>query len=218
MDNSRKKPNSSQEIILVVKKNELVASENFYGIFPASVDLIFEIISTQGLFMKRSLAENDESFKQIIPYLIYQHKDSFFLMQRSSTASEERLKNSYSLGIGGHIREADLQDSQSILDWAQREFEEEVLLSGSYKPIFLGLLNDNSTAVGRVHLGLVFLLKGNSPNITIRSEMKSGKLIPLKELDDFKNDMENWSKIVLDHLNVIFGEKRKNNQKTFQQI
>ena len=63
---------------------------------------------------------------------------------------------------------------------------------------------------------LVFLLKGNSPNITIRSEMKSGKLIPLKELDDFKNDMENWSKIVLDHLNVIFGEKRKNNQKTFQ--
>jgi predicted NUDIX family phosphoesterase len=218
MDNSRHKPNSSQEIILVVKKNELVASENFYGIFPASVDLIFEIISTQGLFIKRELAEYDESFKQIIPYLVYQYKDSFFLMQRSNTTTEDRLKNCYSLGIGGHIKETDLQDSQSILDWAQREFAEEVFFSGSYKPIFLGLLNDDSTPVGRVHLGLVFLLKGSSPNISVRSELKSGKLIPLKELGDFKDEMENWSKIVLDHLNVVFGQKTEGKIKRHQQI
>jgi predicted NUDIX family phosphoesterase len=162
------------------------------------------------MFLERSLAENNELYKQIIPYLVYQYKNSFFLMQRGSKGGEQRLHNCYTLGIGGHVRESDLQDSQSILDWARREFLEEVIFTGNYKPVFLGLLNDDSNAVGRVHLGLVFLLRGDSKHIAIRNqEHRSGKLVSLDQLLAFKDELESWSQIVLDHLNFLLGYKEK---------
>lgn len=197
---AKKKLGFPQENILVVNRDALITSQGASGIIPVDEEAMFETISTKGLFIDRNAAETNENYKQIIPYLIYQYKKSFFLMQRSGAAAEKRLRECYTLGIGGHVRERDLQDSHSILDWAQREFAEEVVFSGNYQPLFLGLLNDDSNAVGRVHLGLVFLLRGDSPNITIRSEHKNGKLVSFEELLLFKEELESWSKIVVDYL------------------
>ena len=207
MHASKKKPGCARESILVVNKNELLTINNFYGILPARMDEIFETISSKGIFMERCFAENNEQYKQIIPYLVYQYKNSFFLMQRSNNSGEQRLRNCYTLGIGGHVRESDLQDSQSILDCARREFLEEVIFTGNYKPVFLGLLHDDSNAVGRVHLGLVFLLRGDTKNIAIRSELKSGKLVTLEHLVTCKEDLESWSQIVLNHLITLLEHK-----------
>lgn len=191
---------SSKENILVLRREDIVPQKGFFGILPTDIDKLFDTISTKGMFVHRSVAEHDERYKQIIPYLIYQHKNSFFLMQRSESSGEQRLKNAHSLGIGGHIRESDLQDSQSILDWAKREFLEEVNFNGNYKPLFLGLLNDDSNAVGRVHIGLVFLLRGNTDDISVRSELKSGQLVCIEDLITYQESMETWSKIVVQHL------------------
>ena len=212
MQASKKKLECARESILVVKKNDLTTGNNSCAIFPAKMDEVFESISSKGLFMDRSVAENDEAYKQIIPYLVYQYKDSFFLMQRSNNCGEQRLRNCYALGIGGHVRESDLQNSQSILDWARREFLEEVAFTGKYKPVFLGLINDDSNAVGRVHLGLVFLLEGDSKNINIRSELKSGKLVTLEELEACKEELQSWDRIILNHLITLLEHKGKPRQ------
>ena len=145
--------------------------------------------------------ETDPSYKQIIPYEVFTFNDRYFLMQRQAKASEQRLKNKFSLGIGGHIRQEDMTTA-SIFDWANREFHEEVNYNDMIEIQTIGVLNDDSNPVGQVHLGLVLLITGSSPNIAIKSELKSGQLLSLQELEPFYDRMETWSQMVCDFLKV----------------
>lgn len=189
-------PQLHDELILVVKREDLFATHAaWHGMQKEPLDDIMHAIKTKKEFLPRSAMELDPTYKQIIPYLIFKHQDKYFLMQRQAKASEQRLQNKYTLGIGGHIRQEDLTHD-SIFAWAQREFHEEVNYSGSFDITMLGVLNDDTNAVGQVHLGLVLLLTGNSVDISVKSELKSGSLVTKDELASFYEHMETWSQIV----------------------
>lgn len=187
------------ELILVIKRTDLFPADAWQGLRQVNFDPYLELIKTKQQFLPRSLMENDPTYKQIIPYLIFQHEDKFFLMQRQAKASETRLQNKYSLGIGGHIRQEDM-DGATLFDWARREFHEEVEYQGTLEIEPLGILNDDSNAVGQVHIGFVLLLKGDSPNISIKSELKSGQLITLADCAAYGPHLESWSALVFDQL------------------
>lgn len=188
------------EHILVVRREALFPNGVWQGISRIDCDEYLGIIQDNKEFLPRALMEEDPRYKQIIPYLVFTHDNKYFLMQRHATASEKRLQNKYSLGIGGHIRQEDLTEGATITDWAQREFHEEVIYSGALKVLPLGILNDDSTPVGQVHIGFVFLLQGDTSHISVQSELKSGTLYTLEELKQFYPTMENWSQIVYDAL------------------
>ena len=143
--------------------------------------------------------EQDQAYKQIIPYLVFTHNGKYFLMERHAKASEQRLKSKLSLGIGGHIRQQDME-STNIFDWAKREFHEEVSYSGQFTIKPLGIINDDSTQVGKVHIGFVFLLEGSSDQISVKSELQSGHLARLAECLEVRDRMESWSSFVLENL------------------
>ena len=186
------------ERILVIKRSALLESQEIWqGLNIDFFPKCLEIISKNAEFQPRSLMEKDPTYKQIIPYLIFEHEGSFFLMQRKKDASEQRLQNKYSLGIGGHMRFEDLQHSADLFGWAKREFEEEVQYEGTFQMAPLGILNDDSTEVGQVHLGIVLMLIGDSSTISIKSELQSGQLVPLPDCLDYVPHMETWSQIVL---------------------
>ncbi len=187
------------EKILVVERKKLFGDEEFNGIKKIDLDFYQNLIEKNKEFLWRSKMETDTNYKQIIPYLIFTFDDKLFLMKRRSNASDTRLQDKYSLGIGGHIREDDIQEN-SIFDWAKREFEEEVNYSGDFEFEPIGLLNDDTNSVGRVHTGFVFLLKGNSDQISIRDEHKEGKLLTLVQCEEFYEKMESWSQMVFDYL------------------
>jgi predicted NUDIX family phosphoesterase len=187
------------EKILVVKKNILFAYQTIDGLKSVNFDSYQALIHKYKQFLWRSKVEEDPSYKQIIPYLVFNYENKFFVMRRKSNASETRLQNKYSIGIGGHIRKKDLKKT-NIIDWSEREFEEEIDYRGSFSVKSLGILNDESNPVGQVHTGFVFLLKGDSNKISIRDEHKEGMLLTLDECFEFYGYMENWSKIVLDYL------------------
>jgi predicted NUDIX family phosphoesterase len=117
-------------------------------------------------------------------------------MQRKPTATEQRLANKLSLGIGGHMRKEDLIGSD-ILSWATREFNEEIDYQGTYAIRTVGAINDDSNDVGKVHLGLVLLLQGDSSKITIKNEHKNGSLLTLEACFDQFENFESWSQIIL---------------------
>ncbi|MBU4270160.1 hypothetical protein KJ644_03275 [Candidatus Dependentiae bacterium] len=188
------------EQILVIKREILFAHEEISGIKKIDFNYYQNLIEKNKEFIWRSLAETDKNYKQIIPYLIFNFQDKYFLMQRQSKASEVRLQNMYSLGIGGHIRQEDI-NGFDIFSWARREFYEEVDFKGNFEIEPIGLLNDDSNDVGQVHAGFVFLLHGDSANIRVHSELKSGKLLTLDECKQLYDSMENWSKLVFDFLN-----------------
>ena len=187
------------EQILVVKRNHLFPHGAWQGFKQVDFNEYLQIIQTNKEFLPRSIMEHDPQYKQIIPYLIFEHNDRYFLMQRHKKASEKRLQSKLTLGIGGHIRQEDIQ-GDSIFDWAKREFHEEVLYNGDVTIKPLGILNDDSNEVGQVHIGFVLLLHGNSDQISIKSELASGRLMTLHECRTQKECMETWSQLVLDFL------------------
>lgn len=188
------------EKILVVERYVLFSEQAVQGFLPISNFSEYEkIVRNNQKFLWRSAMEHDPTYKQIIPYLVFNYADKYFVMQRKSTASEERLKNKYSLGIGGHIREEDLQ-GKSLADWSKREFEEEVNFTGNLVIEPQGIINDDSNDVGKVHVGFVFLLNGDSADISVKSELKSGELLSLEEMKPLYASMETWSQYVYNFL------------------
>lgn len=187
------------EHILVVKRATLFGNTSWHGLNKEVFNSFLTIINEEQEFHPRSLMETDPRYKQIIPYLIFMHNNAYFLMQRHAQSSEQRLKNKYSLGIGGHIRKEDLSGTD-IIDWSRREFKEEIDYKGTFEVENIGVLNDDTNPVGEVHVGLVLLLKGNSDDIRIKSELKSGELLPFADCEYYYPHMEQWSKIVFDYL------------------
>ena len=189
----------TDEKILVVKKNILFAYQTTQGIKPINFERYQKLITKHQEFLWRSKVEENTNYKQIIPYLVFTHDNKFFVMKRKSDASETRLQNKLSLGIGGHIKKQDLKKA-SIIDWSQREFDEEVNYKGALDIKTLGILNDETDAVGQVHTGFVFMLHGDNANITIRSEHKEGYMLTLEECIAQLNQFENWSKFIINYL------------------
>jgi len=191
---------SHDELILVVKREYIFAKTiAWQGLNTENNSVYLEIIQAHKEFLPRNIMEQDPSYKQIIPYLIYKHENHYFLMQRHAQASEIRLQNKYTLGIGGHIRQEDM-GSNLISDWATREFHEEVSYSSNLTITPLGILNDDSNSVGQVHLGFVFLLEGDSPQISIKSELKSGELVSITQCHEKYAYLESWSQFVVNYL------------------
>jgi predicted NUDIX family phosphoesterase len=199
--NTQTEQQIQDESILVVRKDALFPHGAWHGIKNKGIESVLSTIQEKKEFLPRSLMEQDFNYKQIIPYIIFEHDHRYFLMQRQSTSSEQRLKNKYSLGIGGHVRAEDLQNGTTIFDWANREFHEEVSYSGQLNLQTLGIINDDTTPVGQVHIGLVLLAHGSNGAISVKSELKSGQLLTLAECSFYYPNMESWSQIIYNQLN-----------------
>lgn len=191
--------NKWNERILVVKRSELFPKGPWTGLKAVDFNWYLQVIKEKKEFVARGPVETNLDYKQIIPYLVFEYDGSYFLMQRQGKASESRLASKYSLGIGGHLREEDMKGSD-IFAWAQREFHEEVNYSGDITIEPLGVLNDDSNEVGKVHLGFVFLLKGNTAEISVKSELQSGQLFTPEQCKARYAGMETWSQLVFDFL------------------
>lgn len=188
------------EKILVVPREQLFVNGEFQGFMPLTSFEVFEKnVIEYRQFHWRSAMETDPAYKQIIPYLVFKHADTYFLMRRRSDASEARLRDKCTLGIGGHLREEDMQDV-TIAQWAAREFHEEVAYAGKLTITPLGVINDDSDLVGQVHIGFVYLLEGDSAEISIKSELKEGALCTLDQVLEKYEALEGWSKLTVEHL------------------
>lgn len=191
------------EHILVVKRTTLLPENtSWQGLKRTGLDDFLTTVIQEREFLPRSVMETDPRYKQVIPYLIFTHNGKYFLMQRQAKASEQRLKNKYSLGIGGHIRREDFT-SNDLMAWARREFIEEIDYASSYIVKPLGIINDDSNPVGEVHIGCVLLLTGDSADIAVKSELKSGKLMSLEECETYYPMMEEWSQHVFKLLKTL---------------
>jgi len=163
-----------------------------------------KMIVQKGLFRKRNELEKDPSFKQIIPYAIISNKESFYLFKRTSRQAEKRLHNKFSLGVGGHMNPGNLKEpnEQYFINELKRELFEEVrLLNGCLiEDIeFIGLINDDTIPVGRVHIGLLYNIHVSNKNVVINeTDRMTADWIDKPDLAEFYEGMETWTKIIFD--------------------
>ena len=184
---------------MVVERAEIARyiDAQSFDLITDNVDDILDVISSKHFFIDRPTAEKSPQYKQIIPYVVIRHDDSFFLLERTSKQTESRLHHKLSLGIGGHIN----PESPTLLGGLQKELEEEVGVEGDYDITFAGILNDDSTDVGRVHLGAVYVLDAVTRDVTVRETDKmTGTWIGRAFLRPLRERMETWSQIVYDAL------------------
>jgi predicted NUDIX family phosphoesterase len=157
-------------------------------------------------YRPRDEVEEDPGFKQLIPYCVFRCDGRVFHYKRGKLQGERRLHSKRSIGIGGHISADDHSDSGSpYLDGLRRELDEEVVLDTTYRERCVGLINDDETEVGRVHLGIVHLFDLDQPKVRPREEsiIETGFADPA-ELTADRDQFETWSQICLDHL---FGRR-----------
>jgi predicted NUDIX family phosphoesterase len=194
-------PGPFTEHVLVVRRDDIFPDGAWHGFVGEGLERCQRVIREQSFFMPRAEVEEDPSYQQIIPYVVFRHRDRYFLTRRLKASSEKRLRQQYSLGVGGHINPGDLEAGDPISDGLKREWEEEVDYRGKFDATLLGLINDDSSPVSKVHLAVVFLVDGDSPEIAIKeTEKLSGELLTLDEMRIYYLGMESWSQIVYDHL------------------
>ncbi|HEY8679524.1 MAG TPA: NUDIX hydrolase [Candidatus Dormibacteraeota bacterium] len=194
-------PGPFDEHVLCVRREDLFPDGAWYGFISEGLERYQKVIREQSFFMPRAEVEEDPGYQQIIPYVVFRHGDRYFLTRRLRASTEKRLRQLYSLGVGGHINPGDLEQGDPIRDGLRREFEEEVEYSGEIEATLLGLINDDSSPVSKVHLALAFLVEGSSPEIAIRETNKlAGELLTLEEMRMYYLEMESWSQIVYDEL------------------
>ena len=192
---------AAAEEVLCVRREDIFPDGAWHGFVGQDLERHQAVIRERHFFKPRAEVENDPRFQQIIPYVVFRHGDRYFLTHRLRASSERRLRKQYSLGVGGHINPADLQAGDPILDGLKREWEEEVVYQGRFEASLLGFLNEDSSPVSKVHLGVVFLVEGDSPDISIRETDKlAGELLTLRDMRMYYLAMESWSQIVYDRL------------------
>ena len=165
-------------------------------------------------YRPRSEMEEDPSFKQLIPYVIFRYSDAeggvqLFQYRRGGGQGESRLHQKRSIGIGGHISSVDAarDDIDPYQQGMQRELDEEVQVDTAYDMKCLGLINDDQTEVGQVHLGIVHICDVAEPRVTPReSEMLDCGFRPVSELLGELEGFESWSSICLE---ALFGDAEK---------
>lgn len=149
--------------------------------------------------------EEDPSFKQLIPYVIFRHTDDDGTVRiihyaRGSGGGESRLHAKLSIGIGGHISstDADTSTAHPYQSGMQRELEEEIQIDTAYTMSLVGLINDDDTEVGKVHLGIVHLCDVDSMAIQSNEiEIEDTSFLTLSELESNLDRFETWSQICI---------------------
>jgi len=154
-------------------------------------------------YRPRVAMEQDPTFKQLIPYCLFRYRDasgsvSLFQYTRGKGQGEARLHAKRSIGIGGHISADDAGAKNAYDEGMRRELAEEVAIDTPYRSQLAGLINDDETEVGKVHLGVVHLFDVERPAVKPReSEIIEAGFRPVSELLADLSRLETWSQICL---------------------
>ena len=190
------------ERVLVVPSAELDRLGRFQG-FSAEAERYITALLVPELmqYRPRSQVEDDTRFKQIIPYVVFRSGDAVFCYTRGKSQGEARLHRLRSLGVGGHVSEQDTQGGKSLDAYEsamRRELDEEVEVASPGRIRRVGLINDDSTPVGQVHLGVVHLYELEHPHVSAREEgLAEAGFIPLSNILTIQHEFETWSQICI---------------------
>lgn len=132
----------------------------------SEASLLTSLQNVPPVWLPRSQAEVDVRFQQWIPYALVRSPAGELAAYRRR-GNEARLHGQWSLGIGGHINQEDQPSgvgfpsawSVILRNGLQREVAEEFPSAMVGEVRFLGLIHERHSAVGRVHVGAVFLIE-----------------------------------------------------------
>ena len=190
------------ELVYVVPRDTILGNGVWHGVRTTDTDEFLAVVAAHGRFEPRASMEADPSFKQIIPYVVLRDRERYFLMRRTRAGGDARLHDAWSIGVGGHVNPGDADLAGGLL----REWTEELV--ADFVPEFrlVGLLNDDTTDVGRVHLGAVYLAEADGRPVAIRETDKlSGAFALPAQVQEVADRLETWSRLAFEFVEDAFA-------------
>ena len=150
--------------------------------------------------MLRCEAECNPAFKQVIPYVLIEHKPTGRVFMTTRIGGDERLIGQHSIGLGGHTDEG-----ETIMDCLYRELEEEVGLTRAdiADITFFGFISKEDNEVDSVHLGMVYYAYTERKDIScLEADKLTGDWFSVKQMAEARSNgyMESWSALCFDRL------------------
>jgi predicted NUDIX family phosphoesterase len=198
-----------EENVLVVRRSLFDELGSFHGLSFEPERYLPALLSRgNNFFLPRAQAETDPTHKQIIPYAVIAHGDTVLHYVRGKKAGEQRLVAKGSIGIGGHMNDSD----ESLFAWdeaayragVEREVNEEITIETTFEDRIVALLNDDTTEVGSVHLGIVHVFRLAEPKVAKREAMITNlSFLTREELLARRDNLETWSQLCVDSLDRL---------------
>lgn len=195
------------EQILVVPTLVFHRLGHFQGFCADADRYLSEMLKPENVsYRPRPEMEKDPTFKQLIPYCIFRHRDAagqthLFQYVRGKGQGEGRLHSKRSIGVGGHISSDDAAPhvtTDPYREGLRRELAEEVHIDAPFAEQCVGLINDDESEVGKVHLGVVHILDVERPAVRSREvDLIESGFRPVNELLADLSGFETWSAICL---------------------
>lgn len=152
---------------------------------------------SNGEFVYRYDAEGEPSMQQIIPYILIINKEQNKLFATRRINGDSRLIGKLSIACGGHIDSCD-QGKEILFKAAVRELYEEVDAEYCLPLKIIGTvreLNSNTSD----HLGVVIMAFADGEVEVKEKDTLEGSWMSLKDLIDNYENLEGWSKHIVDY-------------------
>jgi predicted NUDIX family phosphoesterase len=185
------------EQVLVIARDRLSGGADWHGLRTTGIDVCLADIAAHARYAPRDAMERDPAWKQLIPYLVLRDGERYFLMRRTRSGGDARLHDRWSIGVGGHVNPGD----DGLIGGLRREWREELV--ADFEPEFapVALLNDDTTEVGAVHLGIVFVADAAGRPVAVRETDKLvGSFATGAEVAAVRAGLESWSGLVFEAL------------------
>jgi predicted NUDIX family phosphoesterase len=201
---------AAEERVLCFERNLFEKLGVFQGI-NLDVDKYLPVVTATAnvSYLNRSEAEQNRRYKQLIPYALIICGDKILRYQRGRRGGETRLHGLYSVGVGGHISEEDnglFVNGIGYHDAMKRELMEEVAIDVT-KEAAVAVINDDSTDVGFVHLGIVHVVYVPDESVANRrSGIVSPEFVPVGEAMKDPAAYESWSRFCMEHLEALLAK------------
>lgn len=200
-----------EEMILVVPTEIFRSIGYFQGFCAEPNRYTAQLLNPANLeFRRRGDMETNPAYKQLIPYMLFTYRkpdgrNMVFGYVRGGGMGESRLHNLMSVGVGGHINDTDLTRAGTeysgydiYREGLERELHEEVRIGAPYTESCVGLINDDQTEVGKVHLGIVHRFELESPQVEPNEpDLIESGFYDIEELLASGRAFESWSEITL---------------------
>jgi predicted NUDIX family phosphoesterase len=181
------------------------------GFSSADAALLDRLLRVDQLWLgPRQHLETDETFRQLISYVVFRHAGSVLVYRRASKGGEARLHGLLSVGVGGHVNATDLAFDDGSVDAlatlrraCSREIAEELQCSGVVSLNTIGVIRETVTPVSRVHLGVVVECRLEQPEVQVLDPaLIDAHFVPQQQLGQLSSQMETWSRSLIAHLST----------------
>jgi len=169
------RPPKSMERVLVYETTSLNRLTTWQGLQTKWKRVTQSLFSRETpLYRPRFEIEQDNRYTQILTYVLVSRRDALLAYRRGTyNRVDQFLQGSFCVGFGGHVIESDLDlfnaETLGVYECAARELMEELRLPKEDRERLMrrqgleivGLINDDSSDVGRRHLAIVMKYEVN---------------------------------------------------------